>query len=110
MLRVAIVALNRVALGRPREKRLVPCRATVVSFPTPCTVAPRDQLAQELVAASTLALQGSRVAALEHVLDSEHAKKTTVAGAVVAVEVIIGILQGQESLVGSCTFPSHLGA
>lgn len=90
---IAIVASDWIVFCRARQQGAVPTSAAIISFATPGAIATRDKLAQELVAASALSFQCSRVVPLEHMLQCKHAKQTTVAWAVVTVEVIIMILQ-----------------
>lgn len=106
LLLVAIVAPHWIVFGRACQQCAVPTSATIIGFATPCAIAAGDELTHELVAASTLTLQGPRVASLEHVLQCKHAQETAVARGVVGMEVIICILQRQEGLVCCSTAPS----
>merc|ERR1719327_466356 len=95
-------------LCRPREQRLMPPGTTIIGFTTSGAIASRNQIAEKFVAASTLPLQGPRIVSFEHVLQCKHAKKAAVAGAVMAMEIIIRIVQRKKSLICCCTLPPHL--
>lgn len=103
---IAIATFDWLLFRRARQQCPVPLCATIISLATPCAIAPRDEITHELVATSALPLQGSRVVALKHMLERKHSEEATIGGAIVAMELVIRILQGQKGLICCGAFPT----
>jgi len=85
----------------------MPLCAIVVSRATPCAVAARHELSHVAVATTTCPAHGANVIAIKHVLHCVHAEKSVVVRTVVAMEVIIGIFQLEESHIGLVASPAN---